>query len=83
MARGVAGSIALGLLTLGNATVVPNKSLSRTYVAVYSKAKRGGVYFDKKAGSDNPIEERNIRNQIRNLLEDFIEAPKQLPSVQN
>lgn len=83
MARGVAGSIALGLLTLGNATIVPNKSISKMYVAVYSKAKKGVVYFDNEEDNDNPIEEKNVRNQIRTLLEDFLEVPKQQPFVQN
>lgn len=83
MARGVAGSVALGILTLGSATVVPNKSISTMYVAIYSKAKRGVVYFDNEEDSDSPIEEKNAKNQIRTLLEDFLEAPKQLPPAQN
>lgn len=81
MARGVAGSVALGILTLGNATVIPYKAMSKMYVAIYSKEKGGIIYFDNEEDSDMPIEENNAKKQIRTLLEDFLDAPKSLPVV--
>jgi hypothetical protein len=79
MARGVAGSVASGILTLGNGTIIPNKAMSKMYIAIYSKEKERIIYFDNEEDSDMPIEEKNAKKQIRTLLEDFLDAPKSLP----
>jgi hypothetical protein len=79
MARGIAGSIAMGIMTLGNATIIPSKSISKMYVAIYSKSRKSVIYFDNEEDTDMPIEEENVMTQIRTLLEDFLEVPKSVP----